>query len=328
MKKNLKSSLLILGISVLGLVAGQTEEATAAAEGFYTKEGKVLDANGNPFVFQGINYPQAWGGKYEGYAQMKAKGANSVRIVFNGGCAGTPASDSSISLAVQFAKNSKMVAVVENHDTTGYGEEGKNCSLEQAANYWVSVKDALIGQEKYVILNIGNEPWGNSGESGWIEATKNAIKIIRDAGIRNALMVDAPNWGQDHSRTMLNNAASIAESDPLKNVIFSVHMYAVYKNPETITSYIDDFVELKLPLVVGEFADFHQGEDLPYDVVTSYSKEKVSGYMGWSWSGNGGADKPLDMVNDFNPKRETKWGKRFFPTLADSKEASIFQSAP
>lgn len=80
-----------------------------------------------------------------------------------------------------------------------------------------------------MIINIGNEPSGNNNASGWINATKNAIAEMRNTGFQHMLMVDAPNWGQDWEFIMRDNAASVFNSDPLKNIVFSIHMYGVFE---------------------------------------------------------------------------------------------------
>ncbi len=36
------------------------------------------------------------------------------------------------------------------------------------------------------------------------------------------------------------------------------------------------------------------------------------GYLGWSWSGNGGGVEYLDQVTNFNPNQLTSWGTRLF----------------
>ena len=99
--------------------------------------------------------------------------------------------------------------MLEVHDTTGYGEATDAISLAQAVEYWKKIKSVLVGQEAYVIINIGNEPYGNVNASGWINDTKNAILAMRTAGFQHMLMVDAPNWGQDWEFIMRDNAASV-----------------------------------------------------------------------------------------------------------------------
>ena len=67
------------------------------------------------------------------------------------------------------------------HHRLRRGQRG--VTLDQAVDYWISIKSALAGQEDYVIINIGNEPYGNTNASAWTAATTNAIqRHARDAG--------------------------------------------------------------------------------------------------------------------------------------------------
>lgn len=54
-----------------------------------------------------------------------------------------------------------MVAVVETHDSTGFGESGGAVHPDEAVDFWVSMRDVLAGHEDDVIVNIANEPFGN-----------------------------------------------------------------------------------------------------------------------------------------------------------------------
>ena len=59
---------------------------------------------------------------------------------------------------LQLCKDNHLIAIVEAHDATG---SDNIQDLENAANYWMEMKDALIGNEDHVILNIANE-WAGS----------------------------------------------------------------------------------------------------------------------------------------------------------------------
>ncbi|WP_371637010.1 glycoside hydrolase family 5 protein [Streptomyces zaomyceticus] len=125
---------------------------------------------------------------------------------------------------------------VRRADTTGYGEQGGAASLDEAVDYWLEVAGALKGQEKYVIANLGNEPYGNTGYTGytgntgytdWTRDTVNAVGRLRAAGFHHILMVDAPNWSQGWSHIMRDNAPAVVASDSDRNTVFSIHMYGV-----------------------------------------------------------------------------------------------------
>ncbi|MDP9863207.1 MULTISPECIES: hypothetical protein [Streptosporangium] len=50
-----------------------------------------------------------------------------------------------VAAVVSLCKQNKLICVLENHDTTGYGEQGGAYTLDQAVDYWLSVKSAAPG---------------------------------------------------------------------------------------------------------------------------------------------------------------------------------------
>ncbi|WP_031014852.1 cellulase family glycosylhydrolase [Streptomyces sp. NRRL F-5727] len=309
--------------------AGTAQAAPAAESGIHVSNGRIYEANGNEFVMRGVNHAHTWYPTETGaVADIAAKGANTVRVVLSSGDRWTETSTSQVSSIIGDCKANKVICVLEVHDTTGYGEDGAAATLDQAADYWVGIRSALQGQEDYVVVNIGNEPYGNSGYTAWTEATKNAVVKLRNAGIANALMVDAPNWGQDWSNTMRSDAASVFAADPRRNTIFSIHMYGVYDTAAEVQDYLNHFVANRLPIVVGEFGDHHSDGDPDENAIMATARSLRVGYLGWSWSGNGSGVEYLDMVNGFDAGSLTPWGNRFFNgadgIAATSTRATIF----
>ncbi|HWU07955.1 MAG TPA: cellulase family glycosylhydrolase [Streptomyces sp.] len=125
-------------------------------------------------------------------------------------------------------------------------------------------------------------------------------------------MVDAPNWGQDWSGTMKNNAAAVFASDPERNTVFSIHMYGVYDTAVEVRSYLGAFADAGLPVVVGEFGDNHSDGNPDEDAIMATAQSLRLGYLGWSWSGNGSGVEYLDVVTGFDPGSLTSWGDRLF----------------
>jgi mannan endo-1,4-beta-mannosidase len=302
--------------------------AHAAEDGFHIINGRLLDANGNDFIIRGISHPHVWfPQRTSAFADIKVVGANSVRVVLSGGrWPVNTASD--VANVISLCKQNRLICVLENHDTTGYGEQSGAYSLSQAVDYWLSIRSALVGQEAYVIINIGNEPYGNTNYTAWVSATIDAIQRLRSAGLTHTLMIDAPNWGQDWSNTMRDNAEVIWAADPLRNSIFSIHMYGVYNTPEKVKAYLDSFTSRGLPILVGEFGWYHSDGDPDEFTLTEYTTLLGLGYMGWSWSGNSPEYHYLDVVSGYRPGRETVWGRRLIEgpngLRATAKEAGVY----
>jgi mannan endo-1,4-beta-mannosidase len=309
---------------------GQSSPAGAISAGFHVSGRFLLDANGNNFIMRGVNAPHNWypDETSSSFQNIKAKGANTVRVVLSSGQNWPKNSASDVASVIDLCKVNKLVCVLEVHDTTGYGEDATATTLAQAVSYWKEIKSALVGQEAYVIINIGNEPYGNNNPSGWVNATKNAIAGMRNAGFQHMLMVDGPNWGQDWQFIMRDNAASVFNSDPLQNSVFSIHMYEVFNAAGNVQSYVSSFVNAGLPLVIGEFGPVNGGPGADVDAVMAAAQSNGIGYLGWEWSGDG--DPQLDMVTNFDPSQLTSWGNKIIHgpngIAATSQEASIYGS--
>ncbi|MBB5800741.1 mannan endo-1,4-beta-mannosidase [Saccharothrix ecbatanensis] len=315
-----------LVLSLLTVVPAQ------AAAGFTVSNGRLLDANGNDFVMRGVNHAHTWYADRTTQAlkDIKATGANTVRVVLSSGDRWTLNNAADVTNVITQCKANKLICVMEVHDTTGYQEQSGAISLARAVEYWKSIQSAMAGQEKYVILNIGNEPWGNVGYTGWTQATKDAITSLRAAGFQHTIMVDAPNWGQDWDNTMRANAASVFATDPQKNTVFSIHMYGVYNTAAKVNDYLNAFVAAKLPIVVGEFGHDHSDGNPDEDTIFATTQALKLGYLAWSWSGNGGGVEYLDMVTGFNAAQLTSWGQRAINGAngikATSRQASVYDS--
>ncbi len=311
------------------LVAVQPAQA---AVGLRISNGRLVEANGTPFIMRGTSHAHVWyQSQTSSFANIKSLGANTVRVVLSGGRWSPANGASDVANVVSLCKASKLICVLENHDTTGYGEQQNEWTLDRAADYWISVQSALQGQENYVLVNIGNEPYGNNNISGWTAATTAAITKLRNAGFDHTLVVDAPNWGQDWQFLMRDNAPAVFNSDPDRNLLFSIHMYGVFDTAAEINAYLDSFSSRGLPLIIGEFGHNHSDGNPDEDTIMAQSVARGIGYLGWSWSGNGGGVEYLDQVTNFNVSQLTTWGQRLFNGAngirATSVQATIYGSS-
>jgi mannan endo-1,4-beta-mannosidase len=320
-----------LGAALLALLASSYvfAQPAHAATGMHVRNGRLVEANGHDLVLRGINHAYSWYlGQTGSFAAIKAVGANSVRLSLAIGKRWKPASSvAEVSAAISLCKQNRLICVLDAHDTMGYGQQDGAASMDQAVEYWVGVRSALVGQENYVILNIADEPFGYNHFTTWTQDTMKAVARLRSAGFQHTLMVDAPDWGQDQSFTMRDNASKIMAVDPSGNIVFDVHMYGVFDTPAKVQSYLRSFVNRRLPILVGEFSDNHPYGKPADDAVMQYTQQYRLGYLGWSWSGNTEAAY-LDMVKNFNPGLRTPWGVRFLTGVnglhTNVQEATIF----
>ena len=308
-----------------------TSEAEPEDKGGFKVEGtKLLDANGNEFVMRGINEAHSWYKDQDGVSlkAISEAGCNCVRIVCGSGQKYSADAVYTLKTLINVCKNLNMVAILEAHDGTG---DNSIEMLEDIADYWISVKDAYVGQEEYVILNIANEWYGNwSGIGTWAEGYETVIPKLREAGIENTIMVDAAGWGQ-YADSIAEYGQEVFDSDPLKNTMFSVHMYgSAGKNEKTIRKAIEGATDEGLCICVGEFGYRHSDGDVDEAYIMQYCTENDIGYLGWSWKGNGGGVEYLDISNDWEGKNlSPDWGEVLingeYGIKNTSKICSIFE---
>ncbi|WP_345028278.1 cellulase family glycosylhydrolase [Kutzneria kofuensis] len=313
------------------LVAALPGDGPTPAAGLHVDGTRIVEGNGATFVMRGVNHAYVWyPSQNSSFANIKSFGANTVRVVLGSGQRWGPTSAAEVSNIISLCKQNRLICVLEAHDTTGYGEQSGAATLDQAASYWISVASALKGQENYVVINLGNEPFGNNQQvsATWASATSNAVARLRAAGLQHLLMADAPMWGQDWQNIMRDGAASVLSADPLHNTVFSIHMYGVYDTAAEINAYFDAFQTAGLPLVVGEFGSMHTDGNPDEDTIMAQAQARGLGYIGWSWSGNSSDVAYLDMTNGFDPASLTPWGERFLNgpngVKQTSKEATVY----
>ncbi|MYS34571.1 MULTISPECIES: cellulase family glycosylhydrolase [unclassified Streptomyces] len=318
----------LLGFLALG---GLAPARAAAGTGLHISDGRLVEGNGNDFIMRGVNHAHTWyPGETQSLADIKATGANTVRVVLSDGYRWSRNGPDDVAAVIADCKANRLICVLEVHDTTGYGEDSAAGTLDHAADYWISLKDVLAGQEDYVVINIGNEPWGNTDPAGWTAPTTAAIKKLRAAGFAHTIMVDAPNWGQDWQNVMRDNAQAVYDADPTGNLLFSIHMYSVYNTAQKVTDYLNAFVDAGLPLVIGEFGGpADQYGDPDEDTMMSEAQRLGLGWIAWSWSGN--TDPILDLTIGFDPARLSSWGERIFHgadgIAQTSHEATVYGGA-
>lgn len=278
----------------------------SAATGFYVSGTKLYDSTGKSFVMRGVNHAHSWykNDLNTAIPAIAKTGANTVRIVLSNGSQYTKDDLTSVKNIISLVSQYKMIAVLEVHDATGKDD---TASLDAAVNYWISIKDALIGKEDRVLVNIANEWYGSWDGNGWANGYKQAIPKLRNAGIKNTLIVDCAGWGQ-YPQSIVDYGTSVFAADSLKNTVFSIHMYQYAgKDAATVKANMENVLNKGLALIIGEFGGYHQGADVDETAIMKYGQEKGVGWLAWSWYGNSSDLSYLDMAT--GPAGSlTSWG--------------------
>ncbi len=285
-------------------------ENVQVSGGFQVSGTKLMDANGNQFVFRGINHAHSWFKDQLDTAlpAIAATGANSVRVVLSDGGQWTKDGADSVAEIIEKCKENKMIAILEVHDATGMDE---TAPLDKAVDYWIELADTLKDTEAYVIVNIANEWYGSWNKlEVWRDAYVEALPKLREAGIKNTILVDSAGWGQC-ADSVLNFASDIFNADPDANTMFSVHMYgAAGKDEATISRTIKGAINKNICLIIGEFGYNHSDGDVDEASIMRICNETGAGYLGWSWKGNGGGVEYLDIAKEWDGSvLSSDWGE-------------------
>lgn len=277
-------------------------------KGFRVAGNVLNDANGNPFVARGVNNPHAWfdSQAYNVLGNLAARKTNLIRVVWT--MSGTPARLDQILTAIDAQK---MVSMVELHDGTG---SNSAALLQQMASYWArsDVAAVLKKHERTLMINIANE-WGDSGKTPlqWRDDYKQPITTLRNAGLTTTLVVDNPNYGGNpngglwYGRDLVNH-------DPRHNVMFSVHMYGTFNNPNDVYNTMYNYKNSNLALLIGEFGyNYDNGNNnlgCKVDALSlmQWAQRFGIGYVAWSTAGNDGPNAWLDLMTNWSGT--TSWG--------------------
>lgn len=315
---------------LLAAVALMLSVSIQAKNHFTTKKDRLIDANGKTFVIKGINNPHAWFGEraYDALDHIADINSNCVRVVWQ-----TRGKTDELERIIQRCIELEMIPMVELHDVTGNPTKER---LIDMAEYYAreDVRKMLQKYEKYLLVNIANE-WGDHSVTSehWLDSYTDAVKMLREAGYKTTIVVDAPGWGQNIN-PFLEAGNDLVKNDPDHNILFSVHMYGSWNDPDKIRKDLRKAKDLKLPLIVGEFGynckdgDNNLGCKADHTVILSTCTELDYGYMPWSWTGNNAENAWLDLVEIKDWKTLTWWGKEVIDSpmgiRATAKKASVF----
>jgi mannan endo-1,4-beta-mannosidase len=293
---------------------------------------RLLDANNNEFVIRGVNNPHVWFPVKSNKAleRIAALNSNTVRIVWE-----TKGKPGALKKAVEKCIALNIIPMVELHDATGDSTAEK---LLQMAAYYArtDVRDVLLANEKYLLLNIANE-WGNHRVTSehWRDSYMKAVELLRNAGYRTTIVIDAPGWGQNLG-PILQCGKELLDYDPLHNLLFSVHMYGSWNDQQRIDDELQKAFDASLPLIVGEFGyNFNQGNNnlhcrVDHTAILRKCHELNYGYMPWSWTGNNEENAWLDLVAKRDWKTLTWWGQQVFESengiSKTAKRATVFDA--
>jgi mannan endo-1,4-beta-mannosidase len=138
------------------------------------------------------------------------------------------------------------------------------------------------------------------------------IRAMRSRGFRAPIVIDAADCGQATQSFLNGRGKTLQALDPLHNVIVSVHAYNLpWNSPQKIDQNISDLHKEGVPFLLGEFGDrelFEAGNAVDHLHLMQAAQQTRTGWISWSWKGNGGITKVLDMSENYGKVRLTRRG--------------------
>ena len=204
-------------------------------------------------------------------------------------------------------------------------------------------KELMKAYEPYLLIGIANE-WGSRNAPGstmeegkvaeWRTAHAAAIQHLRSEGIESTLVVTANQWGQG-CQVVIDDGAALINDDPMKNVLFDIHMYTYVSytlpgasntyaggEPERIQGCLEDVAAGNLPLVIGEFGNTHSSGPVEWQTIISEANQNGQGHVPWEWYGD--TEYPaLNLNETWEGPLTSGWGDDIVPL--GGAEASIFE---
>lgn len=192
---------------------------------FVDQNGFLRDPNGNLFLMRGLNRVHYDSDSWTGPAAGALAYPSVVRVfMFDGQTAAFAANQ----VQTQYAPNNiftiLVLAGISSLTPSGTTGQTSTTYITDAVTDWTSYFSALSPVMNQIAINIANE-WGPSNSTVWRDTYINAVASLRTAGYTCPFVIDTGSSGEDPN-DIINYAAAINNSDPLKNCIFSIHPYA------------------------------------------------------------------------------------------------------
>ena len=256
--------------------------------GFFVLNGKLYDANGNEFRIRGVDRCH-----YDSNSQagIQKSGANTVRMFMGKPSLGAAKFVDVVTTEHIASNEVPVMTMPEFPDGTATTGNTDASLLAAGVAWWVANAATFTAIDKYLLVNIANE-WGPSNSQAWATAYEAAIASMRAAGYLGPLVIDSGGWGQNMG-DLLEYSTAVFNSDPQKNIIFSLHIYGSIQTANVAP----DLAQLAalsksvgMVFIVGEFGP---GRNIgpsptlttPGDIITAAEANGI-GWMAWAWDDN------------------------------------------
>jgi hypothetical protein len=264
--------------------------------GFFVANGQLYDPNGNVFRIRGVDRAHYDAPDQPGISKA---GANTVRFfMFHIGVSGAAPASTYANVALQQHIDYQELPIITAANvagtTTFITGDNNPTDLATTVTWWVNNVSAFAPIMNQIAINIANE-WGPpvsqtmTGSATWASAYESAIQRLRAAGYTCPLVIDSGNSGQDFG-DMLAYATQVFDSDPQRNIIFSLHLYNQSANALS-QNVLPQMASLSasqgMVFIVGEFGPGRNIGSAPTMVtpqqIIQTAESSNLGWIAWAW---------------------------------------------
>lgn len=267
-----------------------------APNGYCVTGNQILDTNGKPRIFHGVNRPSLefdFYGRYfckEDYDEMKRWGADTVRIPLSQAYwLSNDQYKATVDKAVTAARQAGLDVILDLHWSTKDNTDApgmQDMPDTYSEMFWQDLAPRYKN-DGGVIYELYNEPrsvswqqWRKGGRhlEGWqMVGMQQLYDAVRSTGAHNLILIGGLNWAYELTDILRH---------PIKgyNIAYTTHLYPyVGKQPQ---DWAEDWLFLvdKVPLLITEFGPDGDTGDLNYvKQVVDTAKKNNLGWIAWAW---------------------------------------------
>lgn len=309
-----------------------------AVDRFDIFDGVIL-RNGSPIVFTGVNAMHVYGGNSSSIA---AHNLSIVRefvgnvqyqpITSPGGYSIKSPDGAWLQPLSQIVKGNRELGLTTILDLHRWNESHATefwAKTPSKTPWWDDYKLRLTqvflpfaASQPDVWLSPWNEPFSWDYSDGhtpeiWYDEMRALVKLIRDAGVSNVVVLPVGAMGQDESVLLSMGQTLVGE---FANVIFDIHAYQRWlKKPrDEIRRRMRALQDLELPFLFGEVGPANAGELMNTSGFLQEANEIGASVLAWIWKcranpGDGNALLDCSIPGDpvLNDKDNGHWGSTF-----------------
>jgi mannan endo-1,4-beta-mannosidase len=312
----------------------QPEASMGGTDSILKVSGRFLTyPNGDTIILHGVNVPvfhSGWVNDLNSVANAVKSNTrvNTVRMQWYSkkvlATLGNPPyyTNTNLNAALNNYASRNIIPILSLHDLTALNNNTTTGFNTYVTAFWTdtAILSILKKHQNHLIINLENEwgaTWAGLTGTTFVNTYGNLIVKLRRAGIKNPIVVDAPDGGAN-SQFLITNGHALINKDSLKNVVLSVHTYwsqengAIVNCPDDYTTKIKALYTSGLPFILGEVSDWavqgSNGQDhestipvtfacngttspnkyaVDYDaILTEAVKDKI-GFVAWAWYQDG-----------------------------------------